>query len=558
MDLKKEVIKAISKVIGEEIAPVLEIPPNQELGDYALPCFAFSKKFKKSPQEIAKDIASQLQKNKDFEKIEAVGPYVNFFLDRKKVAVEIVKRIEEGKDAYGGNAAGKGKKFMVEFSQPNTHKAFHVGHIRGTSLGESIARIKQFSGNKVIRANYSGDTGKHVAKWLWCYQKFHSKEKPKEDESWFAGIYTEAVQKLTDNEEGGQEVEEINRKLDAGKDKTLTQLWKETKKMSIDAWKPIYKDLDVHFDVAYFESEVEQPGKAIAQELLRKKIAKMSDGAVIMDFKEIGLGVWVLLRKDGTVLYSAKDLALAEIKLQQYKCDKSLVITAAEQNLHFQQLQKTLELMNFSLWSEYHHKGYESVRFPWGKMSSRTGDNVLYAHFRDELIKEARREIAAREEINEKELHTRSLAIAIAAMKYTMLKQDMHKNIIFNQKEAIRFEGDTGPYLLYSYARAKSILRKAGKKQKKTILSSISEQEKKLIKALGGFPEAVERACEQIAPNLIANYAYELAQIFNEFYHTSPVIGSEEEGWRVKLVASFAQVMRNALYLLGIPIIEKM
>src|SRR3989344_267046 len=257
--------------------------------------------------------------------------------------------------------------------------------------------------------------------------------------------------------------------------------------------------------------------------LLERKFSLtiISDGATIMDLKKYNLGVWVLLRNDRTVLYSAKDLELARNKFLNYKMGESLVITAADKNLHFKQLQKTLELMNFKNWEKYNHLGFESVRLPEGKMSSRTGKNILYADFRNELVQAAKEEILKRDNIDEKELNARALAIAVSAIKYSMLKQDTNKVIIFNKEESIKFEGDTGPYLLYSYARANSILDKAKYKASAKIkIDSININERTLINELSRFPDLVVEASKFLSPSGIANYSYNLAQTFNEFYYS--------------------------------------
>ena len=556
--MRKEIISLLVKQgIPIEIASILEVPQDSSRGDFAFPCFALAKLWKKNPALIASEIANKIGKAKVFEKVEAVGSYVNFFADARAVTDEVLSRVEKEKDKYGTNNAGKGKRFMIEFSQPNTHKAFHVGHIRGTSLGESLARIREFCGYRVIRTNYSGDTGMHIAKWLWCYTHFHKGEKIQSDESWFAKIYVEAVQKLEDNEKGEAEVLIINKKLDNRTDKKLIELWKKTRLKSIAAWKPIYRDLNVKFDKNFFESQVENAGKKIAHGLVKKGIARIDDGATIVDLKKDNLGIWVLLRRDGTVLYSAKDLALAENKFSKYKSDESLVITNAEQNLHFQQLRKTLELMNFKHWHNYYHLGYESVRLPDGKMSSRTGKNILYADFRNELVDAARLEIEKRTRLPEIESNKRALAIAISAMKYAMLKQDTNKIIIFNKEEAIRFEGDTGPYLLYSYARAQSILKKPIKTTKINSYD-IGNHEKILLNEFARFPEIVVMANENFNVSGITHYAYTLAQTFNEFYHSCPVIGSDNERFRLRLVRAFCQVMQNAMHLLGITLLKEM
>src|SRR3989344_4583599 len=557
--MKSKVVDAL-KITGlnpNEIENLIEKPKDYSHGDYAFPCFILSKKMKKSPVKIAKELAPKI-KSSEFEKVVAVGAYVNFFLDVKKFAHEVLNRIEKEKDKYGSSDVGKGKKFMIEFSQPNTHKAFHVGHIRGTTLGESIARIREFSGYKVIRANYSGDTGMHIAKWMWAYTNFHKGEKIQNDESWFAKIYVEAVKKLADDEVAEGEVLEINRKLDERKEKRLIELWKETRAKSISEWKPIYKDLGVEFDKHFFESQFESAGKKIAIELVKKGIAEVSDGATIMNLNDKSLGVWVLLRRDGTVLYSAKDIALANEKFAKYKMDESLVITSVEQNLHFKQLKKTLELMKFENWEKYEHIGYESVRLPEGKMSSRTGNNILYADFKNELVNTAKEEILKRSQLDEKELNERAITIGISAMKYSMLKQDNNKVIVFNKNEAIRFEGDTGPYLLYSYARANSILRKSGKSKSGFKINSVHDFERALINELGVFPDLVIESCKTFNVSNLAHYAYSLAQIFNEFYHACPVIGDKEESFRLELVRAFVQVLGNALHLLGISVLEEM
>jgi len=561
--MKKEVVKllAFTKLSKKELNELIEIPRNPKMGDYALPCFSLAKKFKKNPKEIAIEIAGKIKLNKDFEKVESVGNYINFFVNKIKFVNEVIDKISKEGEKYGSSNAESVGKVLVEFSQPNTHKAFHVGHIRGTSLGESLCRIFEFSGDKVIRANYSGDTGMHVAAWLWGYLKHHKNEKLQEDESWFAKIYIDAVKKLQDNEKVREEIENINRKLESRKDKKLNKLWKETRKLSIKSWEKIYHELNTKFDVHFFESEVEKRAKTLSKELVKMGVAEKSEGAIIVDLEKYGLSVWVLLRKDGTVLYSAKDLALAEKKFKDYKINRSIIITDSAQDLHFMQLVKTLELVKFKQAKNYGHVSYGAIRLPWGKMSSRTGDNILYSDFKKQLEEYAVKEIEKRynTELESTEIYDRALAVAIASMKYSMLKQDSNKNIIFDPKKSISFEGDTGPYLLYSYARALSILEKADyKKQKKFIVKEVNEYEKRLASELSRFPDVVKHSYRNLAPNLIANYSYELAKIFSEFYHNCPVIGSKEEQFRLKLVDVFSQTIKNSLCLLGIPVIREM
>jgi arginyl-tRNA synthetase len=402
----------------------------------------------------------------------------------------------------------------------------------------------------------------HIAKWIWCYQNYHKNEKLRDDEDWIARIYVDAVKRLAEKEEFQAQVDEINRKIESKEDKEINELWEKTRALSIKSWEKIYSQLGTHFDAHYFESEVELEGKKEAESLLKEGIAVMSDDAVIIDLKEYNLGVWVLLRKDGTVLYSAKDLALAIRKVKEFKADRYIVIVGDEQRLHFQQLVKTLGLMKFEKAKDYGFITFGMVRLPTGKMSSRTGDNILYSSFMEEVLAASKEEIKKRfPEISEKELEGRALAISISAIKYSMLKQDSNRAIVFNKEEAISFEGDTGPYLQYSYARASSILRKAEEAKrtgKKIKIIDIADKELGLIKKLLGFPEISDKAARDFAPNLIANYAYTLAQTFNEFYHSSQVIGSKEQEFRLMLVKKFRIVMKQALSLLGIDVLEEM
>jgi len=335
----------------------------------------------------------------------------------------------------------------------------------------------------------------HIAKWIWCYKNFHKKEKLSNDESWIASIYVDAVKRLAKNEKLQEEVNIINKKIEAKSNTEINKIWEESRQLSIDSWNKIYKELNTHFDVHIFESEVEKPGKEIALELVKNKIAKKDDGATIIDLKKYNLSVWVLLRGDGTVLYSAKDLALARKKFKEYPCDNYIIAVGDEQTLHFKQLQKILELMNEKNHKKYNFLPFGMVRFPTGKMSSRTGNNVLYSDFIKETKKIAKTRIQERSvKISKSELEKRSLIVAISAIKYSMLKQDPKKSIIFDPSADVAFEGDTGPYLLYSYARANSIIKKANKTKKAIKIIDLKESEIALLKKIDTFPDIIESA----------------------------------------------------------------
>ena len=558
--LKKAFTEKEINLNEKQIEALLEIPPSSDLGDYSFPCFSLARVLKENPTKIALEIKKKISSSDFVDSVQAVGPYVNFFLNKEKMAKDIIKEISAKKEKFGSSKLSGTEKTMIEFSQANTHKAFHVGHIRGTSIGESLARILEFSGEKVIRANYQGDTGMHVAKWIWCYKKYHSKEKLGKDESWIASVYVDAVKKLAQNEKLQEEVDVINRKLSEGKDKILNALWKKTRKLSLDSFEKIYKELNTHFNKYFFESELEKKGKSIVNELLKKKIAEISDGAVIVDLKKYNLGVWVLLRKDGTVLYSAKDLALAKKKFDEFKISKSVYVVGAAQSLHMSQLFRVLELMKFKSAKNCMYVPVTEVRLPTGKMSSRTGENILYSNFMDEITSYSAKEIKKRFPfLPKEELQKRALKISIAAIKYSMLKQNTNKVLMFSKEDALNFEGDSGAYILYSYARASSILKKtSGQKKQFKIEKKLENSEFELVKKLLQFKDTVASAYKNMNPSVIANYSYQLSQLFNEFYHSCPVINSDNESFRLALVSSFRQVLKNSLSLLGIETIEQM
>lgn len=559
MDLKSQVAVELDLQLNIKTAELLEVPPEASLGDFALPCFSFAKNLKKAPNAIAQEFAQKITAGKLIERVEIAGPYVNIFLRREAVSELVISEVLKKREVFGAKCSS-GEKVMVEYSQPNSHKAFHVGHIRNTSMGEALSRILTYAGKDVVQANYSGDTGMHVAKWIWCYQQFHKEEEPPKEfgklGKWLASIYVEAVGKLSENEELQGEVDKINLALDLREDEELMTLWKKTKQWSVDEFIQIYEDLGAHFDIWWWESEMELRGKEVSQELLNKSIAERSEGAIIINLEEYKLGVWVLLRKDGTPLYSAKDIALAEIKFQKYKIDRAVYVIGAAQSMHMKQLFKTLELMGFEQAKKCFHLSYEEVRLPEGKMSSRTGNNILYNDLRDEVFAVAREGVKIRhEDWNDEQVETAVCAIGICAMKFEMIFRDNNKPVVFDAKKVCDFEGDTGPYIQYTNARCNSILTKLDKKIEGFDLTLLTaDKEYALVKMLERFPLVIKEIATNYEPSLLARYALELAKLFSTFYHECKVVGEEEnvEMARAALVMATQTVLDRSLYLLGI------
>jgi len=560
-EFRKQVVALLEKPTGLKKEDITLEKPPQGFGDLAFPCFTLSKKFRKAPDAIAKELAGKIKPSGLIAKIEVKGGYLNFFANWDIVGQKTIEQVLDEKENHGKGIAKE--NVMVEYCHFNTHKAVHIGHIRTACLGESLSRILAFSGHKVIRVNYQGDIGPHVAKCVWGFLKLYNGKGPKNEERgrWLGKIYAEASKKIKENQELEEEVNEVNRKIYAG-DHELTKIWKETRKWSLDYFDTIYKNFGIKFDRLYFESETEKPGTEIARKLLEKGVAKESDGAILVDLEKYGLGIYLLLKSDGTPLYSAKDLGLAELKTKEYKIDKSVHVVGSEQKLYFQQLFKTFELMKSPLAGKSHHLCYELVNLPTGKMASREGKVILYEDVLNELLRHAEEETKKRnEKIAKEKLEKISSTIALASLKYDMIKTSPNKTIIFDWKSALDFEGNAAPYLLYTYARARSILRKAGDVPQKFDISLIKEpHEKDIIRMISEFPDMVIKSAEDMRPHYIANFCYEISTKFNEFYNLFPVIKAEERmrDARLAMVSAFSIVLKNALSLLGIEALESM
>ncbi|MBI3333992.1 arginine--tRNA ligase [Candidatus Pacearchaeota archaeon] len=538
---------------------LLTAPPDPKLGDYSLPCFELAKKMKKSPIQIAADLASQLT-DTGFEKVEAVGPYINIFINRKTLAQDTLKKILKEKERFG---AGKEReKVVIEFPSPNTNKPLHIGHARNIALGQAVTNILRFRGNTVKVVNLNNDRGIHICKSMVAYEKWgagDSPEKRKIKPDHFVGdYYVKFAQMLKEHPELEQEAQKCLQKWESGDRKTL-QLWKKMNAWAFKGFKETYAQFDLKIDKEYFESKIYNAGKKIVMDALKRGIVyKKSDGAIAIDLSTEGLGEKVLLRADGTSIYITQDLYLAAQKHKDFKADTSLYVSAIEQNHHFKVLFATLKRLGYPWADKLYHLNYGMVNLESGRMKSREGAVVdsddLLIHMQNLAVQAISERHPA---LPIKEKKERAVAITLAALRYYFLKVERTKDLTFRPEESLQFEGDTGPYLLYSYARAQSILAKAAKKPGLHI-SAISDIEKRLLLSLKTFPEMVTQAYEEKAPSIIANYAFQLAQLFNEFYHAEKVVGSETEEFKLVLIQAYAYVLKNALELLNIRVLEEM
>jgi len=581
-EIKNKIIKVIQEAgFGEDIELVL--PPKKEMGDLALPCFVLAKKLNKNPVEAAQEIKNKLialSASKDkalnldlIEKVEATGPYVNFYLNPKFLAEFVISGIAKKGQNYAKNESGKGKKILVEFAQPNTHKAFHIGHLRGTITGESISRILENSGHSVVRVNYQGDVGMHIAKCLYGIKNSKTeikKLKTIEDKVQFLGkSYAEGAQAFEINKKAEQEIIDLNGKI-YDKNEDIKDLYERTRDWSLEYFDKIYHILDTKFNRLYFESEMSRSAVEIVKEFLRREVLKQSDGAVIYEGSKYGLHDRVFLNSLGLPTYEAKDLALAEKQFKEYNPDRIIHIVGKEQLEYFRVVFKVMEETLPKSKGKEIHLPYGWVSLKDGKMSSRTGKVVLGKWLIDEVNKKILA-IMKDGSVEKKELIAEK--VALGAVKYSFLKVGIKNDISFDLEESVSLAGDSGPYLMYIVARIKSILEKAGVHKPKSFLKKIfgsndkleipdfvSKEEKQLLLKLAEFPEVIEVASKQLDPSKITHYLFNLAQLFNNFYHENPVLkaAKKEKEFRLRLISTVESVMTRGLDLLGIAIVEKM
>ena len=528
--------------------------------------------------QLAQELASSIRIPAAFQRIQAEKGYLNAFFDTSAYAAQVVDAAVGHGAEYGrGNA--KAERVMVEYAQPNTLHSFHVGHLRNAVLGETLARLFEFSGYPTIRASYPGDIGLGVITCLWAYQRFHRGQEPDgihERGRWIAEIYTEAHALLEPRENEtpdeaarrqgyAAEVREMYRRWDAG-DPGVRELWLRTRQWSLDELADILQMLDIRMDVFFFESEADAPAKEIVEELVRRGIAedeRASAGPVFVRIDEkLGLAkekyrTAVLLRQDGTTLYLAKDLALARQKFEKHGVDRSVYVVDVRQSLHLQQAFRILELYGFPQASRCYHLAYGFVSLPEGAMSSRRGNVVFFKDVLDEAERRVRQIIAEKNpDLPVERRGEVSRTVGLGALVYAMLSVDNRKDIVFEWDRALSFEGQTAPYIQNAHVRANSILRKAGDLPAQAAFRyPLTPEEIELIDRVSRFPEVVHQAAENYKPLLMANYAYDLAKAFHAFYHEVPVIqaaDADTRAARLRLTAASRQALANSLRLLAV------
>jgi len=560
-------VRAIEKAIKDydcEISFLIEKPKEESYGDYSTNvAMVLAGTLKRNPLEIAQEIVGKIDKSNFLESVDAIVPgFINFKIKKEFFLKELQKILAE-KGNYG-KLEKNSKKTMVEFGQPNTHKAFHIGHLKSAISGLSVCKLIENLGCEVIKTNYYGDIGMHTAKSTWGVMQ---KDLPEDFDTWdkhkrmkyIDDAYVFASENFDENE---IEIREINRDI-YNKNKTeATQLHKKIKVWSLKHLDAIFSDLGVVYDKQYPESQVYEEATKIVKENIGN-IFEESQGAIIYSGEKDGLVTWVMQTKEGIPTYSAKDIALGFQKFRDYPdLDLNITLTSVEQKDYFQAIIKILEKLDGKFKNRYFHIPFGWMLREGKKTSSRMGGSIKGVDILKEALEEAKTKIAELKNYDKEKREEIARVVALAGLKFLILSHEFHKNINYDPKKFIDFEGYSGPYILYAYVRAKAILRKSSETVdlKNVEIEKLGEYEMNLLKWLIRYPQKAYRAGTEIAPHTLCNYLYELAQRFNSFYANCPVIkaSEEEKGIRLALSEGTAQVLKNGLGLLGIETIEEM
>ncbi|MDD3284602.1 MAG: arginine--tRNA ligase [Patescibacteria group bacterium] len=559
MDFQNE-IKNLLKKSGIKSDIFLEIPPNREMGDYAFTCFNLAKEYKKSPIDIAKNFAEKIPNTCFLEKVEANGPYINFFLNHNYIAKNLLKDIYNKKDKFGSLKLGKNKKITIDFSSPNIAKPFSIGHLRSTVIGNSLYNIFKFIGYNPISINHLGDWGTQFGKLIFAYKKWGSDAELKKDPiKYLLSIYVKFHDKAEKDKTLEDKAREEFKKLENNDKKNLI-LWKKFRNLSLKEFDKIYKLLNIKFDSydgeAFYIDKTKNTLKTIKEKIKTEK----SEGAEIINLEKYNMPPVLILKSNKTSSYHTRDISTALYRLKKYKPEKLLYVVGSEQKLNFEQLFKVFEMLGFQE-NKFVHVDFGLFKFKDKKMSTRKGQVIFLEDVINEAIKKAEN-IIKEKNPNLENKNDVAKKVGIGAIIFGDLKNDRVKNIEFNWDKILSFDGETGPYLQYTYARCCSVISKSNTKIDTQInFDKISKKEEiALIKKLNLFEDAITKSANNYKPSYIASYLIDLAKDFNEFYNNCKILSDDKEEVKIRLllVSSTAQIIKNGLNLLGIETVNKM
>jgi arginyl-tRNA synthetase len=565
-----DAVNNIGQNISEDdVYKALVEPPQSAMGDIAFGCFALARSIKKAPPQIAAELAQQINKENVIEKAEALGPYLNLTFTAQTLGEAVVSQILNG-DYFKGQLIESAPRTMIEYSQPNTHKELHVGHMRNLCLGDALVRMLRYAGRDIVSSTFPGDMGTHVAKCLWYMRKYNQEPPPETGKGeWLGRMYSKANLLLEDQVGTAEEttnridLTEILHQLESKKGPYF-ELWVETREWSIQLMQSVYAWADVEFNEWYFESEMDSPSVQWIKELFAQGKLQKSDGAIGYNLESENLGFCMLLKSDGTGLYATKDLLLARHKFENVHIEKSIYVVDMRQSLHFKQVFRVLDLLGFPQAKNCFHLQYNYVELPDGAMSSRKGNIVPLTELVHRMEDHVKKTYLVRyqNEWTTEEIEQVAAQVAKGAIFYGMLRIDTNKKIVFEMDEWLKLDGESGPFVQYSYARIASLIRKFPRTQANPDYSLLTHfSERQLLQALAYFNSEIALAAENHRPSSVCSFLYELAKKFNIFYHECPIGTEKDESLRearLALSAAVGAILKKGLNLLGMPAPERM
>ena len=562
MDFKSyiaEKIAAATEGDKENIFTLIEKPKDEAMGDAAFPCFSLSKVLRKAPNMIAAELAEKITADDVVGEVKAVGGYLNFFFNKKLFVSEIAEKVLNEGENYGKCSEGEGKTVVIDYSSPNIAKPFHIGHLFSTSVGNSLAKIYGFLGYKVERVNHLGDWGTQFGKVISAYKRWGDKAVVEKDpitelNKLYVKFHEEAEKDPALEDEGRREFH----LLETG-DSENYNLWKWFRDVSLEEYKRVYERMGVGFDSYNGEAFYMDKMDGVIAELKEKDMLTLSEGAYIVEFDDMPPSI--VLKQDGSTIYTTRDLAAAEYRNKTYNFDKNIYVVGLPQSLHFKQIFAILEKLGKDYAKDCVHVGFGTVKFATGAMSTRSGNVVLLETVLSEAINKTA-EIMKNNGNAIDDIESASESVGIGAIFYTFLKNSREKDIIFDWDDILDFNGESGPYVQYSYARGKSVLRKAEIKDFNgaSFEYDITPEEYSLCKLLSEFTDTIKAAAEKNEPFYITRYVTNVAKAFNKFYNTTPILKGEENVQKARLLITEATTVciKNALALLGINTVERM
>lgn len=565
LNFREEVVKLIKSEVDslteEEISSLIEVPPSYDMGDYAFPVFRLAKAFRKAPPAIAEELASKFGENEYFEKIENKGPYLNFFINKGKLTEVTLNEVREKGTKYGSSDMGNGKTVIVEYSSPNIAKPFHIGHIRTTVIGNALYKIYTFLGFDTVAINHLGDYGTQFGMLISAYKKWGDKEVIEADPiNELLKLYVRFNAEAEEHEELRDEARYWFKELENGNEEALG-LWEWIREISLKEFNKVYDMLNIKFDSYAGESFYSDKMPAVIEELREKNLMKESQGAYLVDLEEYGMPPALIMKSDGSTLYTTRDIAAAFYRKKTYDFYKNIYVVASQQNLHFKAWMKVIELMGYEWANDCVHIPFGMVSLEDGTLSTRKGrvvflEDVLNTAVKNtlDIINERNPKLENKEEVAKQ--------VGIGAVIFQELFNQRIKDYVFSWDRTLSFEGETGPYVQYTHARINSLLERGKFNIENNVNYSLlnTEEEINITRLLYDFPKVVLDAMEKNEPYFITRHIVEIAKAYNKFYNSCPIITDDIELKKVRLMLSFTAktVLKTGLDLLGIEAPERM